>query len=183
MQNFLYVASEQATEHASSPSLLEALGIDGKLLIEQTLAFLLLVFLLSKFVYPALIKAIDSRRDQIEASMLEAKKAEEAANTAEEKVHQLLREARKEADDIVATANKAAAAASAEAEDKAKARAERIVADAKEQLDREVTKARKALRRETVELVALATEKVIDEKIDTAKDKELIESAISKERA
>lgn len=183
MQNLLIVASEQATEQTVSPSLLEALGIDGKLLIEQSLAFLILVWLLSKFVYPVLIKAIDSRRELLDSSVAEAKKAEEAAASAEEKICDLLGQARKEADDIIAVAHKSALAASAEAEEKAKSRAERIVADAKVQLDREIVKARQLLRKETVQLVALATEKVIDEKVDSDKDIQLIETVVAKDNA
>ena len=46
----------------NSPSILEALGINWKLLVEQGIAFLILVWILGKFVYPALIKSIDTRR-------------------------------------------------------------------------------------------------------------------------
>ena len=50
-------------------------------LVFLVIAFLILVAILAKFVYPALIKAIDNRRDQIEAGMKEAKEAGEAGST------------------------------------------------------------------------------------------------------
>jgi len=162
----------------SSPGLLEALGINGKLLLEQSIAFLILVAILAKFVYPALVKAIDNRRDQIEAGMKEAKEAAEALEKAEAKVADLLADARKEADGIIARSQKEAAAQVAEAEDKAKARADQIVKDARAQLDTEVSKARQALKKDTIELVALATEKVVKEKIDSKKDANLITEAL-----
>lgn len=168
----LIVASE------SNPGLLQALGIDGKLLLEQSIAFLILVAILAKFVYPALIKAIDNRRDQIEAGMKEAKEAGEALEKAEAKVAGMLAEARKEADDIIARSHKESAAQVAEAEDKAKARAEQIIKDARAQLDTDVAKARQALKKDTIELVALATEKVVKEKLDTKKDAGLITEAL-----
>ena len=172
----LIVASE-----AASPGLLQALGIDGKLLIEQAIAFLILVAILGKFVYPALVKAIDARRDQIEAGMKEAKEASEALEKAESKVADMLAEARKEADEIIARTHKEAGSMLAEAEDKAKARSEQIVKDARAQLDTEVTKARQALKKDTIELVALATEKIVQEKIDTKKDASLITEALQEQ--
>lgn len=181
MQNLIVASAEAAKE--TSPGLFEALGLDAKLLVEQTIAFLILVAILAKFVYPALIKAIDARRDQIEAGMKEAKQAEEALATAEEKVSDLLAEARKEADDIIARSHTEASTMVSEAEDRAKARAEQIVADARTQLDNDVRKAREALKSETIKLVALATEKVVNEKLDDKKDATLIRGALNQEKA
>ena len=116
MHDMLIVASSGQ----SSPGLLQALGIDGKLLVEQAIAFLILVFILGKFVYPALVKAIDARRDQIEAGMQEAKEAAEALEKAEAKVADMLADARKEADEIIARSHQEATAMVADAEEKAK---------------------------------------------------------------
>lgn len=177
MHNLIVASAE------SNPGLLQALGIDGKLLIEQAIAFLILVAILGKFVYPALIKAIDARRDQIEAGQKEAKQAEEALAEAETRVSDLLADARKEADDILARSQQEASAMVVDAEDKAKARAEQIVADARTQLDADVRKARAALKSETIQLVALATEKILSEKLDEKKDANLIKGALSQEKA
>jgi F-type H+-transporting ATPase subunit b len=176
MQDLLLVASTAAAEE--SQSLFSALGIDVKLLVEQAIAFLILVLVLGKFVYPALMKAVDNRREQIEAGMKEAKEAEEALGRAEEKVADLLAEARKEADDMLTRTHQEANVMIADAEDKAKKRAEQIVADARNQLDTDVRKAREALKKDTIELVALATEKVINEKLDDRKDSALIKVAL-----
>lgn len=170
-----------ATE--SSPGLLQALGIDWKLLVEQGLAFLVLVFILGKFVYPALMKAIDERREQIEAGLQEAKESQEAAAKAEAHVAEMLEAARKDADDILARSHQEAASMVSDAESKAKARAEQIVADARQQLDIDVAKARELLKKDTVELVALATERVIGEKLDDRKDAALVSKALAEEKA
>jgi len=179
MYDFLIVASTAG--HEESAGLFQALGIDWKLLIEQGLAFLILVFVLGKFVYPALIKAVDARRDTIEAGMKEAKQAEEALVRAEEKVGDMLADARKEADEIIARSHQEASAMVSEAEDKAKSRAEQIVADARTQLDVDVRKARETLKGETIKLVALATEQIIEEKLDEKKDTKLISTALKEQ--
>lgn len=167
------------TEGAASPGLVQALGLNAQLFIEQGVAFLLLVFVLGKFVYPALIKAIDDRRTAIEAGLQEAKESQEALEKAEAKVTELLEEARKEADDILARTHQEAASMVAEAESKAKTRGEQIVADARQQLAVDVTKAREALKKDTVELVALATERIIGEKLDERGDTDLVKKALA----
>jgi len=185
---FLFATTEVATgtahaAAASSPGLFEALGLNLQLFIEQGVAFLLLVFILAKFVYPVLVKSIDDRRAAIEAGLQEAKESQEALEKAEAKVAELLAAARAEADDILARTHQEAATMVAEAEGKAKTRAEQIVADARQQLNIDVAKAREALKKDTVELVALATERIIGEKLDTTKDAALVKKALAEEKA
>lgn len=164
---------------SSQPGLFQALGIDWKLLVEQAVAFLILVFILAKFVYPPLIKAIDGRRAQIEAGLEEAKESQEVLAKAETKVAELIEQARKDADDIIARSHQEATSMVSEAEDKAKQRAEQIVKGARAQLASEVTKARAALKSDTVQLVAQATEHIIGEKLDAKKDEHLIKKAMA----
>lgn len=179
MDIIINLMAAATTEHAQeSAGLFQALGIDVKLLIEQALAFLILVFVLGKWVYPALIKAVDNRRDTIEAGLKEAKKSQEAAERAQTQVAELLEQARKEADDVLARTHQEAAAIVNEAEEKAKHRAEQIVADARTQLDVDVRKAREALKTETIKLVATATERIIGERLNEGKDGALIKAAL-----
>lgn len=173
---FLF-ATETAHE-AGSGNLLQALGIDGKLFVTQGLAFLILVFLLGKFVYPVLVKAIEDRRTAIEASAEEAKQSHAALENAEAKVAGMLADARKEADEIIARSHQEATNMVTDAETKAKTRADQIVENARAQLEADVVKARAALKKDTVELVALATEKVVKEKLDAHRDTALIKDAL-----
>lgn len=155
------------------------MGLDPKLLITQAVAFLILVAIMGKFVYPILLKAIDDRRDSIEAGLKEAKEGQEALEKAEANVAEMLAVARKDADDMLARTHQESVAMISEAESKAKQRAEQIVADARGQLSIDVAKAREALKRDTIELVALATERIIGEKLDDKKDAELVKKALA----
>jgi len=167
---------------AANQNLFQALGLNAQLLIEQGIAFLLLVFILGKFVYPALVKAIDDRRAAIEAGLEEAKESQEALTKAEAKVAEMLEAARKDADDILARTQQEAANLVADAETKAKVRAEQIVADAHQQLNVDIAKAREVLKKDTIELVAVATERIIGEKLDERKDADLVKKALATEK-
>jgi F-type H+-transporting ATPase subunit b len=167
-----------AASEPVSGGLLGALGIDWKMLIFQIVAFLILVWLLGKYVYPTLLKTIDARQAEIEAGAEAAKDAEKKADDAQIEIQKVLREARKEATDIVTTAKEEATAAIEAAEIKAKTRSEHIVTEAHAQIEKDIVAAKKALHNETIELVALATEKIIGKTVTAHVDDSVIAQAI-----
>lgn len=167
-----------ASTEAASGGIFEALGINWQTLIFQILAFLILVFLLGKYVYPVLMKSVDKRQAEIESASEAAVEAEKKAAEAEKNIEKLLATARREAAEIVTTAKDEATALSEASDKKAKARAEHIVQDAREQLEKDVIAARKVLHNDTIDLVTLATEKVIGKTITPALDKKVIASSV-----
>lgn len=171
----------EAANHEASGDIFSSLGINGQMLLFQGLAFLVLVFLLSKYVFPVLIKAVDDRQAKIEAGQKAATEAQKKADEAKDEVAKILKQARDEAKDIVTTAKDEASAMIAESEAKAKTRADKIVADAHDQLEKDVIAARKALRNDTIDLVALATEKVVSKSFSKDLDKKVIANALKEE--
>lgn len=173
--NFLsQFASETA---ATNQDIFSALGIDWRLLILQIIAFLVLVALLGKFVYPWLMKSVDERQAGIEAAAKATAEAQKAAEANKDAVVALLEKARKEATEIIGTAKLEASELASASEKKAQKVAERIVSEAHSQLDKDVANARKVLYNDTLELVGLATEKIIAKKLDKKADSELIAAA------
>lgn len=173
--NFL---STLASTAEPKGDLLSALGIDWQLLILQIVAFLILVGLLGKFVYPWLMKSVDEHQKSIRDAAKAAKEAQTAAAESEAETAKLLTQARKDAAEIVATAKLEAGNIASESEAKAKSTAEQIVADAHTQIERDIDKARRELHDETLELIAFATEKVVRKKLDMKADEHLITEAL-----
>lgn len=169
------------TQFAAS-DIFSALGIDWKMLVFQVIGFVILVWLMAKFVYPPLLKTIDKRQEQIEASSEAAKEAEEKAAKASKEITKLLAEARKEASEIVTTAKEEATALASETEAKSKAESERIVAAAQDTIAKEVLAAKKALHNETIELVASATEKVVGKAVNASVDTKVIKAALEESK-
>ena len=176
--NVIQTITFATTETGSEAGLFGALGIDWRILIVQIIAFLVFVWLVGKFIFPFLIKFIDAREAAITASIAAANEAEAKAEQSQADIEKLLKEARADAAAVIDVAHKEAAQMVKDAEDKAKKRGDQIIADSRAQLAIDIRKAQEALRRETTELVALATEKIIREKIDAKKDQQLIETAI-----
>lgn len=171
-----FAATEAAA--AENSDIFSALGIDWMMLIFQIVAFIILVLLLGKFVYPWLMKSVDERQEKITAASKAAAEAQAAAVDAEARVEKLLKKARIEASEIVATAKLESANAVAASEEKAKKRSDQIIADAQTEIQKEVAAAKTLLHNETIELVALATEKVVGKAVSSKIDESLIADAI-----
>ena len=171
-----------ATTEAADNGLAGMLGIDWKMLIFQIVAFLIMVFILGKFVYPWLIKSVDDRQKKIEIGAKAAEKANHSAADAEKRIAKLLSDARAEANDIVATAKVESTATLNATEEKSKKLADQITVAAREQIDKDVLAAKNALHNEMVELVALATEKVVGKVVSNDIDNKIITSAVKDDK-
>jgi F-type H+-transporting ATPase subunit b len=168
----------QLPTYFASADLLGALGINVTLLLLQAGAFLVLVLILGKFAYPVILRSIEERRAKIETGLENAKKAEAELKNVEQKVKGIIRDARTEADDIIARSQQAAAALTEAAEKRAAKKAEAIVANAHTDMAHEVAAARTALKQETAQLVASATAKIIKQKLDAKADEQLIHAEL-----
>lgn len=167
-----------AATDAAEAGFFEQLGIDWTLLVLQGLAFLVLVLVLGKFVYPVFMRIIDEREGRIEDSLKAAREAADHASSVQNDIDKQLATARKEAKDIVATAKDEAASMVAKSDEKAKANAEHLLDVARSEIQKETAAAKKALHNETIELVALATEKVVGSSVSAKTDKAVIKKAL-----
>lgn len=170
-----------ATEQSSD--LLGSLGIDVQLLVLQTIAFLLLLVILSKWVFPVLSRMLEKREKLIEESVRAAAEAEANAVKAEAKIADMMKQARKEADELLSSAKSEAAQMVSDADKKSRDRAEQIVEAAEAEIQKNVEAARSSLRRETLELVAEATEKVVGSTVDARVDQKIVERALKEAQA
>ena len=163
---------------AEKAGLFESIGIDWKLLVLQTIAFLLLLWILKRFVYPPLVAMLDRSEDKAKAAEKAATEAEKKANNSLQQVGEMLTKARAEANDIVEAAREQAADVADEATKRATEKADALVKQAHDDITKEVEAAKKSLYNETLGLVADATGAVLREKVDQKRDETLIERAV-----
>ena len=155
-----------------------ALGVDGKAFLIQLLTFALALLVLKKWAFNPIMNVMDERRRVIESGVdLGDEMKRERAKMTEEVTAQL-KEARAQADEIIAGAEEAAREATAVSEAKAAAKAALTMKEAEGRIAQETSRARKKLEGELVGLVAEATEAIIDEKVDARKDAALIDRAL-----
>lgn len=157
---------------------LSALGLNVQSFVFQLITFVLVLLLLRKYVYGRLVETLEARRKAVEESLDKATAAAKELEEAEKRVAEMIEKARHEAEDIVVLAHKEAVMMVEEAETKAGKKAEHIVKQAEERLKQDIEAARTELRHEAAGLVALATEKVLRQKVDSKADKDLIAQAL-----
>ncbi len=162
--------------------LLSALGIDWRSLLLNGAAFLVIVWLLGKYVYPSLVKALDAKVAELHTATRLEKDAEAHLEDAKHEAAKIMAAAQASAGDLLDTTRDEAEELAKQARQKAAAQAERIVADARAQLAVDVREAREQLRRETAGLVMAATEAVLAEKLDDKQDAKLVARSLDGQR-
>jgi F-type H+-transporting ATPase subunit b len=157
---------------------ISSLGINLKGFVFQLLTFLIVLLILRKYVFPKIVDTLEARRKTLEESLAQAKQTEETLAKAEAKSEEILAKARAQADEALAEGKKAAEEVIAKAEDAGAQRAAQIVADAESHLDLERDKLRRELKAELGDLVADATEQILQEKLNDSTDRKLIQKIV-----
>jgi F-type H+-transporting ATPase subunit b len=154
------------------------LGLSLKTFAIQLITFIFIFFILKKFAFNRIVTMLEKRRQAIEDGVKLGEKMEKREARLEEEAAAVLREAREEADHIVANANKESRDILREAEKAAKVKTDALISDAKARIVEESDQARRNLEKDLVGLVGEATETIVQEKVDPKKDAELIDRAM-----
>ena len=155
----------------------QLLAINASFWIELV-AFLILIGLLARYVYPRIIAAAEERQRQVAAQLEAAEKNRLEAEERLKDAQKQLDAARVNAQEIVAGAGKSAEQLRQELKEKAEEEAKRTVERAKQEIDAERQKAIDSVRSEVATLVVEATERVVGETLDAQKHRKLIDRAI-----
>lgn len=142
-------------------SLLDAFGIDWKLLIAQLVNFGVLFVALTYLLYKPVIKTLDERREKIAQGVRDAELAAEKAATADADAATVVKGAESEAEGIVSNARDLAGAEKTRIMKEAEARAAQVAADADARATETAAKALRESEREIARLAVLAAEKVL----------------------
>jgi F-type H+-transporting ATPase subunit b len=148
-------------------------------MIWTLLLFGFTMWVLSRVALPRIGEALERRanaiRDSIDAAEAQRREADELLSEYRER----LKEAREQAEDIVARARKAAEAATAEAVSEGKEKREELVAAARRDIEIETRRSLERIRKEVADLTVLATEKVTRKTLDSEDHKRLIDEALA----
>lgn len=158
-------------------SVLGALGVDWKLFLAQLVNFSVVLFVMWKFVYTPLLKAIDARSAKLEKGLKDAEAASAAKTGAEKASQEAIIYARREAQRILEEAQQQADAERAELKAKTQEEMKTLVAQGKASLAAEKDKMVQEARAEIAELALLAAGKALGEKMTEAQKKALLEAA------
>lgn len=152
------------------------IGFDWRVALANLVNFLIIFWLLKKFVFSSLKDVLEKRKQRIEEGIENAKLAERDRVMAKEAYEERMKEANVEANTIVSEARAKERDIVEEARGKADKEADVIIARGKEKIEEERSGLRSEVEKETARLVVDATEKLLRENIDEKKNEELIRS-------
>ncbi|GIK76929.1 MAG: hypothetical protein BroJett022_06190 [Actinomycetes bacterium] len=148
------------------------------LMIWTLVAFVITMWVLSKFAFPRISQALEERAERVNRNIDESERLRAEADELLTEYRERLKEAREQAEDIVARARKASEAAKAEAAADGKAKHDELVAAARKDIEAETRRSLEQIRKQVADLTVLATEKVARKSLSPEDQKRLVEEAL-----
>ena len=143
-------------------------------LIMQVVAFLAFIWFCAHFIWPPLMRAIETRQKQISEGLAAGDQGRRELASAEKRMADMLTEAKGRSAEIVATGEKFKAETIEQAKVEAKTEGERILAAAKAEIQQELARAREQLRDAVADLAVAGATKILKKDVDLATHAELL---------
>lgn len=152
---------------------------DSGLLFWMTLVFIVVILILRKWGFPAIVKMVNDRKAFIDESLRKAHEANEKLANIQRESESILQEAREKQAVILKEAAETRDAIVEKAQQKAREEGSRLLNEAKAQIENEKQNAIRDIRAQVAELSVQIAEKVIRKKLSSdSKQMDLIDKLL-----
>ena len=171
---FLLAAAPALAQEAEGGSV-NLLAPSGGLMFWTLIIFVLLLLLLSKFAFPPILGAVEARERSLQEAIEGAKadRAAAAAILAEQRAE--LERARTEAQQFIADGRAAGEKLRADMLEQTRVQQQELLERARREIEAERERAIMELRREAVDLAIAGASRVIEQNLDDAANRQLID--------
>jgi F-type H+-transporting ATPase subunit b len=145
-------------------------------LVAQAVTFAAFIWFTVKFIWPHMLKAIETRQKTIADGLAAAEEGRRSLESSSRQAQDAVAQARGRAAEILAQAEKRAAQLVDEARSAAKEEGNREKAAAKAEIEQEVTRAREQLRDQVASLAVAGAERILRREVDAKAHADLLES-------
>jgi F-type H+-transporting ATPase subunit b len=153
-------------------------NVDATLFWSTLVLFALFAFVLGKFAWGPLLEIVESREKSVREQVQGAEKGLADAQALLNQRQDLLKEATREREEMIARAQKEAEVLRAELVGKARADAEGILERAKQQIEREKNQAVLELRRQVADIAIEAAGKIVKSSLTPDAQRKLVDETI-----
>jgi F-type H+-transporting ATPase subunit b len=160
--------------------LLAPLGLNFKLVGIQLFGFIILFFLLKKFLWGRILDMLQQRGDEIRKAYEENEKMRDTANELKAEYEKRLQDAKKEAESIVQQSVEKAEKAGQEVIEKTRQEANIIKEKGLAEIEQEKSRVLSEIRTDVVELSMEIAKEIIEKTVDQKVAEELTDNAIKK---
>ncbi|MWQ06765.1 F0F1 ATP synthase subunit B [Glaesserella parasuis] len=148
-------------------------------LIGQLIAFALFVWFCMKFVWPPLIKAIETRQANIADALASAEKAKQEQADTKVLVEQELAKAREEAQHIIDLATKRRNEILESVQAEAEAEKAKIIEQGYAEVENERRRVQEELRQKVAALAVAGAEEIVGRSVDAAANNDIIDKLVA----
>ncbi|MEQ6124488.1 F0F1 ATP synthase subunit B [Pseudotenacibaculum sp. MALMAid0570] len=148
--------------------LLENFSLD--LFVKQTILFLILIFLMVKYAWKPITKALNEREEGIKSALDSAEEAKKEMENLQANNEQLLKEARAERDALMKEAREIKDKMISDAKDEAKEVAAKLIENAQASIEQEKQAALSELKNQVAELSIGIAETVVKKELASKDD-------------
>lgn len=156
----------------------QTFGLNLWLLIAEVANFLIVFFVLKKFLYKPLFEMLQKRENTIKEGLKNADKGKELLTDAEEKSKEIHKKAVQEATMIVANARNEAHEIVAKARTQAKKQTDIMIKDAQDDIDRSMREMESKLMNKIATIMSDFVEKATDNLFGPKEQEQLVENAL-----
>ena len=149
------------------------------LMVWTLLVFGTSMYLLKRLAFPRIAEALDKRQRMIEDAIDTAARTKADAEDLLEEYRERLKEARVQAEEIVARARKAGEEREREAVEKGKVQRDELMEQTRRDIEAETRRAIQEIRKEVADLTIAATEKVTRKTLSEKDQAKLVEEALA----
>ena len=143
-------------------------------LLMQAAAFAAFIWFTAKFVWPPLMRAIDTRQKQIADGLAAGEQGRQSLASTEKRIADMMTEAKSRSSEIIAQGEKLKTETIDAAKAQAKVEADRILAGAKAEIEQEIMRAKEALRNQVADLAVAGAAKILKREVDAKAHADLL---------
>ncbi|MBP9762916.1 F0F1 ATP synthase subunit B [Patescibacteria group bacterium] len=165
-------------EATSSPNVLSLFGLNGPLFAAQLVNFLIVVFVLYRWVYKPLLKTMDKRAEQIREGLMKAQAADSVLQEAQDRASRIVSESEQKAQALLEKTRVDAEAKRRKLLSELHEELDRHVVETKMQLQEERERMIQSAKEELGGIVVQATDAVTDRVLENKEQRTLLERAV-----
>ncbi|MCL5439048.1 MAG: F0F1 ATP synthase subunit B [Patescibacteria group bacterium] len=152
-------------------------GFDPILLGAQIVNFLIIFYILKKFLHKPILEILKKRENMIKEGLEKAEESQRLLEKAAEKEKTVLKQAQIDSARLISEARDQALAVIKDAEENAKLQADRIIKEAREQIDQEVKQAEEKLSSDISRIAIDYLQKSVSELFKKDEQEEIVKRA------
>ena len=158
--------------------ILHTFGLDPYLLLAQIVNFLIILYVLKRFLYPPLFKVFKKREELVKESIQKAEENEKILEKTKNLEKEVIQKAKITADEIIEEAHEQAADIMKKADEDTKQKTDKMLKDARAQIELESSEAKKQLNNYVMDLSLELLKKTLANIFSSKEQSEIVDRAL-----